>query len=163
MHKETPAEDKPVAALPNLSPSGVAELAPRSVAEKPAVKGTFGVEALFEFDMAAIRPEGRKARDEDIVAGINSHPETELLTGTGHADHVGTEAYNQSSSERRANAVRHYLIKQHAAAERIRAVSEPDPHANTGVACRGLGGSTLIACLQPDRRVTVVLQRPAAD
>lgn len=159
--KEKVKEAEPLlpAPPPVISRPAVAAAAP----EKPVVETYFNAETLFDFDKAVVKPEGRKILDEKIVAGMNMHPEVALLIITGHADRIGTEEYNQDLSERRANAVKAYLVKQGVAAERMRASgkgeSEPNPEANTRQACKGMGGNRLIACLQPDRRVTVEPQR----
>ena len=119
----------------------------------------FNAETLFDFDRAVVKPEGQKILDEKIVPDMKSHPDAAPLIITGHTDRIGTVQYNQDLSERRANAVQAYLEKQGIDARRMSALgkgkSEPDPVANTKVACRGMRGEKLIACLQPDRRVTV--------
>ncbi|MGO8756212.1 MAG: OmpA family protein [Gallionellaceae bacterium] len=168
--KETPAETKPVSAAPPIpSPSPVVapEPTPLAAPEKPAVEASFSAETLFDFDKAVVKPAGRKILEEKIVTGVKSHPEVGFLMVTGHADRIGTEEYNQKLSERRANAVKDYLVKQGVDAERIKVEgkgeSEPDPEANTEQVCKGLRGGKLIACLQPDRRVTIVSQRRGAD
>ena len=134
--------------------------------EKPLVEAYFSAETLFDFDKAVVKPEGQKVLEEKIVASMKMHPEVELLTVTGYADRIGTELYNQNLSERRAKAVKAYLVKQGVAAERIKVVgkgeSEPNPEANTKQSCKGIRGNKLVACLQPDRRVTVVSQRRGA-
>lgn len=96
--------------------------------EKPAVEAYFNAESLFDFDKAVVNPEGRKILDEKIVNGMNMHPEVELLIITGHADRIGTEGYNQVLSERRANAVKAYLVKQGVAAERMRHQAKVNPN-----------------------------------
>ncbi len=62
----------------------------------------------FEFDKAELRPEDRELLSR--VAGIllTSHDYT--VSVNGHTDDVGTDAYNQKLSERRAQAVRDYLV-----------------------------------------------------
>ena len=130
---------------------------------KAVVEANFNAETLFDFDKAVVKPEGRKTLDEKVVTGMKTRPEVALLIITGHADRIGTEKYNQDLSELRANAVKAYLVEQGIAAERIRASgkgeSGPNPEANTRQACKSMRGNMLIACLQPDRRVTVELQR----
>jgi len=171
------AEISPVVELPSsvvAQPSAVvvqaAPVVERSPFEElpatsagPAVAAYFDVETLFDFDKSVVRPEGRKILDEKIVSGMKQHPEVALLLITGHADRIGTDEYNQGLSERRANAVKAYLVKQGIAAERMRTSgkgeSEPNPQANTPVVCKGIRGERLIACLQPDRRVIVESQR----
>lgn len=134
---------------------------------KPVVQAHFNAETLFDFDRAVVKPEGQKILDEKIVASMKMYPEVTMLVIVGHADRIGTEAYNQNLSERRANAVKAYLVKQGILAERMKASgkgeSDPDPEANTMQACKGLRGNRLIACLQPDRRVTVESQKRAPE
>jgi outer membrane protein OmpA-like peptidoglycan-associated protein len=63
----------------------------------------------FEFDKADLRPEDRELLSR--IAGIilTSHDYT--ISVNGHTDDVGSDAYNQALSERRAQAVRDYLVK----------------------------------------------------
>ncbi len=148
MPKEKEKEPEPKAEAPIAGP------------EKPAVKAEFKAETLFDFDKAVVRPEGMKTLDDKVVEGMKAHPEVELLLVTGHTDRIGTAKYNQKLSERRAAAVKAYLVKQGVAADRIKTVgkgkSEPDADADTVHKCKGTKKTKkLIACLQPDRRVTV--------
>lgn len=141
-------------------PAPVVPAAPVAGPEKPAVKVTFKAETLFDFDKAAVRPEGKKELDDKVVASMKAHPEVELLLVTGHADRIGSDKYNQKLSERRAAAVKTYLGSQGIAADRIKTVgkgeSEPNPDADTVHKCKGKKiTKKLIECLQPDRRVTV--------
>jgi outer membrane protein OmpA-like peptidoglycan-associated protein len=63
----------------------------------------------FEFDKADLRPEDREllARIAGII--LTSHDYT--ISVNGHTDDVGSDVYNQKLSERRAQAVRDYLVK----------------------------------------------------
>lgn len=155
----------PPAAAPSqpAAPAAPSEAKPAAVVAPAAVAAYFNAETLFDFDRAVVKPEGRKILDEKIVSGMKMHPEVALLIITGHADRIGTEDYNQRLSESRANAVKAYLVQQGVAADRIKASgkgeSEPNPQANTRQACKdNMGRNKLIACLQPDRRVTVESQ-----
>ncbi|MFA7239702.1 MAG: OmpA family protein [Sulfuricellaceae bacterium] len=127
--------------------------------DTPAVRAEFWAEALFDFDKAVIKPGGKMALFNYIVIPMREHPEVEMLLVTGHTDRIGTAKYNQKLSERRAAAVKNYLVEQGVSAARIRTVgkgeSEPNPNANTKNDCRHMPAKKLIACLQPDRRVTV--------
>jgi hypothetical protein len=69
--------------------------------------------------------------------------------GFRFADRIGPAAYNQRLSERRANAMREYLIAQGIDTDKISAsgVGESEPVTS----CSGERGRRLIACLQPDR------------
>jgi outer membrane protein OmpA-like peptidoglycan-associated protein len=63
----------------------------------------------FEFNKAELRPEDKELLSR--IAGIllTSHDYT--ISVNGHTDDVGSESYNQQLSERRAQAVRDYLVK----------------------------------------------------
>lgn len=84
--------------------------APAPVAPAPAAvasKVTFAADAFFDFDKSVLKPEG-KAKLDDLaskVQGIN----LEVIVAVGHTDSVGSDAYNQKLSERRAQAVKAYL------------------------------------------------------
>jgi outer membrane protein OmpA-like peptidoglycan-associated protein len=69
----------------------------------------------FEFDKADLRPEDRELLSR--IAGIilTSHDYT--ISVNGFTDDVGSDEYNQKLSERRAQAVRDYLVKAGLAAE----------------------------------------------
>lgn len=63
----------------------------------------------FEFDRAELRPEDRELLSR--IAGILMTSEDYTVSVNGHTDDVGTVEYNQRLSERRAQAVRDYLVK----------------------------------------------------
>ena len=62
----------------------------------------------FEFDKADLRPEDRELLSR--VAGILATSQDYTVSVNGHTDDVGSDAYNQALSERRAQAVRDYLV-----------------------------------------------------
>lgn len=62
----------------------------------------------FDFDKATIRPENRELLSR--LAGILLASHGFSLYVYGYTDDVGTEEYNQALSERRAQAVRDYLV-----------------------------------------------------
>jgi outer membrane protein OmpA-like peptidoglycan-associated protein len=63
----------------------------------------------FEFDKAELRPEDRELLSR--IAGILLTSRDYSISVNGHTDDVGTEEYNLKLSERRAEAVRDYLVK----------------------------------------------------
>ena len=63
----------------------------------------------FEFDKAELRPEDRELLSR--VAGILLSSQDYTVSVNGHTDDVGSDAYNRALSERRAQAVRDYLVK----------------------------------------------------
>ncbi len=87
------------------APAAAAPAAPAPAAV--ASKVTFAADAFFDFDKSVLKPEG-KAKLDDLVSkvqGIN----LEVIVAVGHTDSVGSDAYNQKLSERRAQAVKAYL------------------------------------------------------
>jgi OOP family OmpA-OmpF porin len=140
------AEAAPAPAAP--APAPVA-------APKPAAKKvTLSADALFDFDKAVLRDEGKAKLDKlsEDVKGLN----LEVIIATGHADRFGTDAYNQKLSEKRAQAVKAYLTDKGIEANRIFAEGkgETQPVTKPGD-CKGPKSKKVIACLQPDRRVDI--------
>jgi OOP family OmpA-OmpF porin len=72
---------------------------------------------------------------------------------TGYTDRLGSDKYNQKLSERRATAVKDYLVGKGVAANRLKA--EGKGKANPVVQCNNKKRADLIACLEPNRRVEV--------
>nr|WP_245402636.1 OmpA family protein [Pontibacter sp. E15-1] len=64
----------------------------------------------FEFDQARVQDSYKQLLDSIVVA-LSKYPDHVLLI-KGHADFIGSEEYNQVLSERRAEAVKEYLIQQ---------------------------------------------------
>lgn len=130
--------------------------APAPVATpKPAAKKvTLSADALFDFDKAVLRDEGKAKLDKlsEDVKGLN----LEVIIATGHADRFGTDAYNQKLSEKRAQAVKAYLTDKGIEANRIFAEGKgkTQPVTKPGD-CKGPKSKKVIACLQPDRRVDI--------
>jgi len=69
---------------------------------------------LFDFNSAALRTESQQTL-RDLAANFRRYAD-ESITVEGHTDNVGSPEYNQGLSERRADAVKKYLIDHGAAA-----------------------------------------------
>lgn len=76
---------------------------------------------LFDTDHAHVHAEGR-AMIRAIVKAAAHHPEWLTLTIEGHADVRGTDAWNQTLSELRAERVRDQMVKAGFAADKIKTV-----------------------------------------
>ncbi|RYF03492.1 MAG: OmpA family protein, partial [Oxalobacteraceae bacterium] len=91
---------------------------------------------------------------DEIAAALQADPSITDVDITGHTDRLGTEKYNLKLSERRANAVRDYLVAKGIDGNRLRASGKGE--ANPIVTdCKQKKKSDLIACLAPNRRVEV--------
>jgi peptidoglycan-associated lipoprotein len=75
----------------------------------------------FDFDMSTLRPDAIQILDRAVMT-LQANP-TLNVTIEGNTDSVGTAEYNLSLGERRANAVRDYLLNRGIAAGRMRTVS----------------------------------------
>ena len=132
-----------------------APAAPKGPSTKPAgEKITVAADALFDFNKATLRPEGMKKLDE-VVAKSQSLV-LEVVIAVGHADRIGSAAYNQKLSEKRAAAVKDYVVKKGIPANRVytEGKGSKQPVTKAGQ-CKGPKSAKVIACLQPDRRVDI--------
>jgi outer membrane protein OmpA-like peptidoglycan-associated protein len=77
-----------------------------------AAPSAFSVPVQFAFDSATILPAARAQLDA-IASGIKMLPATQGVTLEGHTDATGAETYNLSLSQRRAAAVKAYLVEVH--------------------------------------------------
>ena len=97
------------------------EAPPLPVAPPPPAplpkKISLSADTLFDFDSAKLRPLG-KQKVEELVEGLKENPSVRVLV-EGHTCSIGTEKYNQKLSERRANAVRDYMVSLGIGASRI--------------------------------------------
>jgi OOP family OmpA-OmpF porin len=119
---------------------------------------TFSAESLFGFDKSTLRPEGTAALDK-FVAEM-SGTRYDMVMVEGHTDRLGSEAYNMKLSEQRADAVKAYLTgpgRLDPAKVSSSGKGETTPMTKPED-CKGKAQTAkLIACLQPDRRVEVVV------
>lgn len=101
-------------------------MAPKPVDKKPEAVKQLSAErrftdVLFDFDRSDIRPTFAATLD-DASKTINQLGEQNAKVRVkvdGHTDWVGTDGYNMALGERRANAVKQYLIRKGVAADRI--------------------------------------------
>ncbi|HTE15397.1 MAG TPA: OmpA family protein [Burkholderiales bacterium] len=140
-----------VAAAPPPKPAPAPASAPAKVASRNV---NFSADALFDFDKSVLKPEGKTLLD-DFTRQLGSARYAAILV-TGHTDRFGSIEYNQRLSERRANAVKDYLVSKDISVNRIKTEGrgETQPVTSPGD-CKGPQSATVIACLQPDRRVRV--------
>ena len=98
------AAEEPAAA-PDAAPAAPV-VAP--IAAPVSQKVTFAADAFFDFDKSVLKPEG-KAKLDDVVSKLGSI-NLEVIIAVGHTDSVGSDAYNDKLSVRRAEAVKAYLV-----------------------------------------------------
>jgi OmpA-OmpF porin, OOP family len=131
--------------LPVAPPAPVAKPAP----PKPE-KITTASTVNFDFDRYVIRPDARSKLD-DLVAALRN-VNLEVVIAVGHADRIGSDAYNMKLSVRRADSVKAYLVSKGIGASRI--YTEGKGERQPVKECKGdKKTKELIACLEPNRRV----------
>lgn len=72
---------------------------------------------FFAFDKYDLLPESETELNK-VVRFLRKNPEIRIEIG-GHTDNKGSESYNQTLSEKRAKAVRDYLVRQDIAQNRV--------------------------------------------
>jgi OmpA-OmpF porin, OOP family len=141
-------------AVPELKP--VAKPEPKPEPKKPAIVN-LGSRELVEFNNATLTEDAKRRLDAEVVAKLRDIGEIRYINVNGHADRLGSVQYNQQLSEKRADAVRAYLVSKGIDAGRVETFgfgkttpvkSCPDQKDR----------KSLIDCLAPNRRVEVEIQ-----
>ncbi|MDP3440571.1 MAG: OmpA family protein [Azonexus sp.] len=141
---------EPKAAVAPAAASTTAAAGPKPSGEKITV----AADALFDFNKAVLRPAGQAKLDE-LVSKANAI-KLEVILAVGHTDRLGGDAYNQKLSEKRAAAVKEYLVAKGIEANRVYTEGKGEKQPVTGDKCKGNAKTkALIDCLQPDRRVDI--------
>jgi peptidoglycan-associated lipoprotein len=88
---------------------------------RPPVRNYTFEDVYFDFDRYSLRPEATRVLDEAITAlRENATLRVEI---EGHTCSIGTAEYNLALGDRRANAVKDYLVSRGISADRLRTVS----------------------------------------
>ncbi len=145
-----PTVDVPIAppAVPPPAKDSVAEEIVVQSAEDTTLPWTLQ-DVFFDFDQMAIRRDAIPILEQNAKVLLKRYANRQVLI-QGHCDERGTEAYNFILGERRATAVKNYLINLGVAGSRLRVLS--------------LGKSQpfclqrTIPCFQQNRRAHFVLK-----
>jgi len=159
-----PAPAAAPAAKPAPAPAAAPAPAPKPPAapmDAPVTKITLQSKALFDFDKAVLTPAGSAAIDAEVIAKLPQVTKLDLVLVSGHTDRLGSDVYNQKLSERRADAVRDYLVSKGVPKGKVETIGMGEKQPVTGNACQQKNRKELIACLQPDRRVEVEVKGEA--
>ena len=152
---EKPAPAPAPVAAPKPVPAPAAQPKPEAP-KKPAVVNLASTE-LFEFNKAVLTADARGKLDAEVLAKLRDLKDVRYIIVNGHADRLGSAQYNQRLSEKRADAVRAYLVSKGVDASKVETLgfgktlpvkSCPDQKDRKG----------LIECLANNRRVVVEVQ-----
>ena len=113
-------------------------------------------DVLFDFGKSSLKPEGVTALDglyEQIKAET---PKDGTALVVGYTDRIGSDASNQVLSEQRAKTVADYLVGKGIPADKVSTQGRGEAEPVTGTQCDAIKAKKeLIACLAPDRRVSI--------
>ncbi len=113
----------------------------------------FALPIHFAYDDASVRPQDYEALDR-FVDVVSNHYTGAVVTVEGFADPSGSRAYNEQLSERRADAVREYLLQRGIAAD-VRSVGYGEDRLVVEGAAKNDAGAEM------NRRVVFVVESPA--
>src|SRR5436853_2166762 len=121
---KAPAPAAPAAPAAPSAPAAPAAPAPAARPAPAPVRQTAVIQAdaLFDFDKSVLRPDGKRNID-DALAKLRG-TDLEMVIATGHTDAIGSDAYNQKLSERRAQAVKDYLVSKGIPASKITTIGK---------------------------------------
>jgi len=109
---------------------------------------------LFAFNKSVLTSESKSRLDREVIGRLGEFKTIQFINVYGHTDRIGSAQYNQKLSERRANAVKSYLVSKGVATSRI----ETYGYGKTSPTkkCPGeMSRKELVNCLAPNRRVEV--------
>ncbi len=147
--KAAPAPVAPVYVAPPPAPVVVAT--PPPPPPRRFEKYTLSATELFGFDSSEVNLPQMKL--EEITTAIKGPGSPKQIVITGYTDSLGSDAYNQKLSERRALAVKKYMVDRGVESDRL--VAEGKGEADPVVVCTDKAKPALIDCLKPNRRVEI--------
>jgi len=135
---------KPMRAAPTPAP------APKPMAKTLTITST----QLFAFNKSTLSNEAKSRLDREVLGRLDEFATIQFINVYGHTDRIGSAQYNQKLSERRAEAVKAYLVSKGVRTSQI----ETYGYGKTSPAksCpANMSRKALIDCLAPNRRVVV--------
>lgn len=133
----------------------------KCVAPATSERVTLSADTLFAFNKAVLKPEG-VAKLTELTSRMSGLT-LDVIMINAYADRIGGAAYNQKLSQKRADAVKNFLVEHGVPAARIHAEGKgqtsefatveqcPNPSAKGAIRTF----KQLIECLQPNRRADI--------
>jgi len=108
---KTPAKPAPVQEMKKPAEAAAAEAVAKEIREK----GRAAIDIKFDFDKAVVKPMYH-AELSKFALVLKDNPDLNIII-EGHTDSVGNAAYNKKLSQKRADNIRAYLMKNFGVAE----------------------------------------------
>jgi len=152
-----PAPAPAPAPRPATAPSATQDVKVQPAAKPAPTVVNLASTELFEFNKATLTEDAKRKLDSEVVSKLKEVGAVRYINVNGHADRLGSATYNQRLSEKRAEAVRAYLVSKGIDAAKVETFgfgktapvkSCPDQKDR----------KSLIECLSPNRRVVVEIQ-----
>ncbi len=106
-----PKAAMPAAPAAAMAPKAAAPVAPPAPPAPPAaVKVTYAADAFFDSGKSVLKTDG-KAKLDDLTSKVKAI-NLEVIIAVGHTDSDASDAYNQTLSVKRAEAVKAYLVSK---------------------------------------------------
>jgi len=143
--------------VPDPDPVVVAKADPAAPTPSQPALVNLAWTAEFSYGSAELTPEARARLDSEIVPKLIASKDIRYLNVYGHSDRTGSTEYNRRLSEKRAEAVRDYLVSKGVDPDKI----EVFGYGQTlpVKSCRDQQErDALIECLAPNRRIVVEIQ-----
>ncbi len=145
-------------ATPTPTPAPAPKPAPAAAKPKRCdATVTFGTDETFEFNKSVLRNAAMARLDKDVVAKLPLCAKVDLILVSGYTDRLGSQQYNQKLSERRADAVKAYLVKKGVDASKIDTMGMGKT-LQIKACPDGKDRKVLIECLAPNRRAVVEIK-----
>lgn len=144
-------QESPVYIAPVVAPAPAPVPVPMTKPVEHFQRITLSSTELFDFDKSDLRMPQPKL--DELADMLVKHAEITNVNISGYTDHIGSKNYNMKLSQRRAAAVVAYLTSKNVDASRLNPVAMGE--SNPVVECTDKKRSSLIKCLEPNRRVEV--------
>jgi len=162
--KDLLPKEKCEPAAPTPAPAAKpAEKAAAAAPKKCDFTLTLKDDQTFPYNKATLTPAAKAALDKEALGRMASCASVDMVVVTGHTDRLGSHQYNQALSDKRAEAVKKYLVTKGVPADKVETMGAGKTQPATGVPkCDdSLPRQKLIACLAPHRRTVVEVKGPA--
>ncbi|BEV72011.1 MULTISPECIES: OmpA family protein [unclassified Paludibacterium] len=146
------------------APAAAVAAAPAAAPAVTHEKVTLSAKVLFAFDKAVLRPEAKDVLDP-LVNRLKGDANLKGVAVNGYTDFLGSEKYNLTLSQKRADAVKDYFVAGGVPTDKVVAVGQGPANASMTEECstkfkykKGHRASAALKeCLEADRRVELVI------